>query len=162
MKAFRFVLIVFAFLCLLPIESALAGAEPIHDSGTFDIDEIIMNDCTGEEVHLTGTMMWKGIEIFTDSGLHKWGFQIRYQGVKGVGLTSGTIYQFNSGEHGYGTDVPLEESGIPYHYAAGWIQTIRLVSRGSIQNMVVRHHTVVTVSPNGYRVEIYDYEAVCK
>jgi hypothetical protein len=161
MKIFRVILFVMAFLSLLPLSSALAGAEPIHESGTFDVDEIVWNDCTGEDVHLTGTMMWTGHGVTTRSGVVQWGFQIRYQGVTGVGLTTGTKYLANSGEHGYGS--LIEDPDHPYHYAAGGINTVHLVSQGNSPNLKVSYRVHVTVTPDfHYHVEIFDYTAVCK
>jgi hypothetical protein len=47
MKIFRVILFVMAFLSLLPLSSALAGAE-IHESG-FEVDEIVWNDCISHD-----------------------------------------------------------------------------------------------------------------
>lgn len=162
MKTIRCIFFCIVLLSLLPLGNALAGVDAYHDRGTFTVDETFWNECTGEEVHLTGTMMWFSHGMVTSSGIMQWGFQARYQGVKGIGLTSGTIYQANSGEHGYGTTV-IENAILPYHYAAGGTYTTRLIAKGNQPDLVIRNRVRVTVTPDFiYRVEIYDFEAVCR
>lgn len=161
MKIFRFIIYSLALLSLLPLSSALAGVDGYHDRGTIPVDELLWNECTGEVVHLTGVLMWSSHEVVTNAGTMQWGFQTRYQGVTGVGETSGMSYQAISGEHGYGTTL-VEAVDLPYHYAAGGTMTTRLISKGDQPDLVIRNKVRVTVTPDFvYRVEIYDYEVVC-
>ncbi len=161
MKTFRILLIVVLLLCLQPAGSVLAATDSFHDSGSFDIDEDIWNECTGEYVHLTGSMMWINHGLVTKSGVVQWGFQNIYQNLSGVGLTSGIKYQGSGGEHGYGSAV--EDPEHPYHYAAGGTSTIRLVAQGRAPNMLIQSRIRVTVSPDGsWHGYIESYESVCK
>lgn len=91
----------------------------------------------------------------------KWSFQENYQGVSGVGLTSGITYRAISGNHGYGTTI--EGDQLPYHYAAGGNYKLRLVAQGKAPDLMVQNQVHVTVTPDfRYVVEIFDYTLVCK
>ncbi len=161
MKTLRFLLSALAILCLLPVGSAQAGAEVIHVGGQFEIDEILYNECNDEYVHLTGTMVWNGQLVQTSPGVYKWGFQENYQGVSGVGLTSGITYRGVSGNHGYGTTI--EGDKLPYHYAAGGNNKLLLIAKGKAPDLIERNQVHVTVTPDfRFVVEIFDHTLVCK
>jgi len=162
MKTLRVLVFLLAGLCLLNPGSALAKAETFHDSGRIPVDEILWNECTGEDVHLTGVMLWTNHGVVTSSGMLQWGFQTRYQGVSGLGLTSGTKYQATGGgEQGYGTAVADPDR--PYHYAAGRMFTIHLVAQGSASDLLIRAHGHLTVTPDFRWLAWIDrYELVCR
>ncbi|HSF82868.1 MAG TPA: hypothetical protein VLA49_16660 [Anaerolineales bacterium] len=147
---------------LLSAGSALAGAETFHDSGRIPIDETLWNDCTGEYVHVTGTILWTNHGVVTSTDILHWGFQNTYQGVSGIGETSGIKYQVTKGgEHGYGTAVADPDR--PYHYAAGSNYTLHMVAQGKAPNLVIRAQGHVTVTPNFHFVTHIDpWELVCR
>jgi hypothetical protein len=106
-------------------------------------------------------MVWNNHSVLTSSGVMQWNYQMNYQGVSGVGLTSGMRYRGIGGEHGSGSMVVSAEQ--PYHYAAGMIQTMHLVAQGEAENLRIKYHARVTVTPDfRYTVEIFDLESVCK
>lgn len=161
MKALRFFLAALAILCLLPVGQAQAGAQVEHVGGKIPIDEMLYNECNDEYVHLTGTMVWNGQLVETRPGVYKWGFQEIYQGVSGIGLTSGITYRGISGNHGYGS--LIEGDKLPYHYAAGQTYKLRLVAQGKAPDLMEQNQVHVTVTPDfRYVVEIFDHTLVCK
>lgn len=159
MKIFRILLIITVF-CLVPLGSALAGAQADIYNVRIPIDEVVYNECTGEEVHLTGMVHNMNRIIDSNNGNHIWGFQFKYQGVKGVGLDSGMTYNAVGGEQGFGSllDVPDR----PYHYTAGSTMLIKMVSQGKAPNMTIKAKVHVVVTPTHWTVDINRYELICK
>ena len=78
MKILRTVTFILMGFYLLSAGSALAGSETFHDSGRIPIDEMLWNDCTGEYVHVTGTMMWTNHGVVASTDILHWGFQNTY------------------------------------------------------------------------------------
>jgi hypothetical protein len=161
MKTFRFLLTAAVVLMLMPVWGAQAGAQVFNERGQVPVDEVVTNLCTGEDVHLTGTLMWVNHSVVTSPGVLQWNYQMNYQGVCGEGLVSGIQYRGIGGEKGSGTTVEGEE--IPYHYTAGGIYTLHLVAQGIAPDLKIKYHVRVVVTPDfKYTVEIFDYEIVCK
>ena len=161
MKILRILLFILIGLCLLDPANALASAEVYQDSGRIPVDEVLWNECTGENVHLSGIMLWTNHGVVTPSGILQWSFKTRYQGVIGVGETSGIKYQGISGEQGFGTAAADPE--LPYHYAAGRMFTIRLVAQGKAPDLVMKVKGRLTVTPDfKWLAYIDSYQLICK
>jgi hypothetical protein len=155
------ILLILAILCLVPVGSALARAQTDIYNVRIPIDEIMYNECTGEDVHLTGMVHNMNRIIDTSVGNHIWGFQFKYQGVKGIGLDSGMTYNAVGGEQGFGS--LLDDPDRPYHYTAGYIITMKLVSHGKAPDMTIKARVHVVVTPNyQWTVYINKYEVICK
>jgi hypothetical protein len=125
------------------------------------VDEIFYNECTGEEVHLTGEMHSINHFFGTVSGEYHWGFNNKYHGVKGVGLTSGIQYIATGGDQGYGTTVEVPDQ--PYHYAAGSVISFRLLGQGGASDLQIQANGHVVVTPDfRFVVWVDTYRAICK
>jgi hypothetical protein len=162
MKSLRVLGIVMILSCLLVTGSARAEVESFHDSGLIPVDVILWNECTGEDVHLSGSLRWINHGVVTNSGVLQWRFHNKYQGVTGIGLVSGIKYQAIGGdEQGYGTAVADPDR--PYHYAAGGMYTIHLVSQGNAADLLIKARGRLTVTPD-YRwlAHIESYQLICR
>ena len=122
-----------ALVCLSLVSSPLWAAT----STTIPFEAIRSGDCTGEDVELSGT-------IHLVSQLQSDGSevgQINYQGVSGVGLTSGTTYRASSVDH--------FRLGAPFPSDITSVRSVRLISPGAEDNLLVRFLFHITVNANG-------------
>jgi hypothetical protein len=120
-------------------------------STTIPLDAIRSGDCTGEDVELSGT-------IHLVSQLQSDGSEVghfNFQGVSAVGLTSGTTYRASSVDN--------------FHLAAPFpsditsVRSLRLISRGPEDNLLVRFLFHITVNAKGeITAEVEDVSIKCK
>lgn len=131
------------------------------DNEKIAVDEVVTlscaNDGKGEDVHVTGNL--HALIHTIVNGNH---FTTRYhfqpQGVKGTGLTSGTVYQLN-GESGE-TITGSFNNG---KYSRTSINNFRLVGQSTLDNYVVHENTHITINANGKTTIMTDnYSANCK
>lgn len=120
-------------------------------STTIPLDAIRSGDCTGEDVELSGT-------IHLVSQLQPDGSEVshfNFQGVSGVGLTSGTKYRASSVDH-----VRL---AAPFPSDITSVRSLRLISRGPEDDLLVRFLFHITVNANGeVTAEVEDVTSKCK
>ena len=120
-------------------------------STTIPLDAIRSGDCTGEDVELSGTIH---LVSQTQSGGDVVG-HFNYQGVSGVGLTSGTTYRSSTVDH--------FRLGAPFPSDITSVRSLRLISRGPEDNLLVRFLFHITVNANGeVTAEVKDVNMVCK
>lgn|GEM_PF-4044106 len=76
--------------------------QPFHatvqnDNGSENISSWLWDDCTDEQVNITGTMRWNNILVYrSDYGFSDWYINTvhaRLTNIKAVGATSGSSYQ---------------------------------------------------------------------
>ena len=119
-------------------------------STTIPLDFIRSGDCTGEDVELSG-------EIHLVSQLQSDGSEVghfNYQGVSGVGLTSGTTYRAST--------VDNFRLAAPFPSDITSVRTLHLISPGPEDNLLVRFLFHITVNANGETtVEIEDVDIEC-
>ena len=118
----------------LPI---LAQGGTAATSRMLPVDAIRSNDCTGEQVQLSGT-------IHLVSQLQADGTVVghfNYQGVTGAGLTSGTTFR--------ATTVDNFILRPPFPTDITSVRTFQLLGPGSGNNLLVHITTHVTVNANG-------------
>jgi hypothetical protein len=101
------------------------------------LDAITFNTCTGEEVELSGTIHLVSQTQSDGSVLG----HINYQGVSGVGLTSGTEYRASS--------VDNFRLGAPFPSDIHSVRSFRLVGRGTEDNLLVKFLFHITVNADG-------------
>jgi hypothetical protein len=120
-------------------------------STTIPLDGIRSGDCTGEDVELSGT-------IHLVSQLQSDGSEvghINYQGVSGVGLTSGTTYRASS--------VDNFRLAAPFPSDITSVRSLRLISPGPEDDLLVRFLFHITVNANGeITAEVEDVNIKCK
>jgi hypothetical protein len=119
-------------------------------STTIPLDGIRSGDCTGEDVELSGT-------IHLVSQLQSDGSEvghINYQGVSGVGLTSGTTYRSSS--------VDNFRLAAPFPSDITSVRSLRLISPGPEDDLLVRFLFHITVNANGeITAEVEDVNFEC-
>jgi hypothetical protein len=116
----------------VPIAEALGGSP------------ILFDDCTGEDVELSGDVHTL-IRTTVDSrgGIHV-GASFSASDVNGVGLSSGNTYQFHGNQNFEFNTQP------PYPYEATLLLTnFGLTSRGSDDNLAVTLYAHFTINANG-------------
>lgn len=94
-------------------------------------------DCSGEDVELSGTIHLVN-QLQADGSVIG---HFNYSDVKGVGLTSGTIYRANAVDNFRLSD--------PFPSSITSERNFRLLSRGSSSNLLVQAIYHITVTANG-------------
>jgi hypothetical protein len=120
-------------------------------STTIPLDGVRSADCTGEDVELSGT-------FHLVSQLQSDGSEvghINFQGVSGVGLTSGTKYRASS--------VDSFRLAAPFPSDITSVRSLRLISPGPEDNLLVMFLFHITVNANGETTaEIEDVNIKCE
>jgi hypothetical protein len=120
-------------------------------STTIPLDAIRSGDCTGEDVELSGTIH---LVSQTQSDGSEVG-HFNFQGVSGVGLTSGTTYRASAVDH-----VRL---GAPFPSDIHSVRSLRLISPGPEDNLLIKFLFHITVNANGeITAEVEDVNSECK
>jgi hypothetical protein len=140
----RFILpvgVLLSTFCLLSLAAPLSAAasQPTHLRFRFPIDRTV-DSCTGEQVAITGTAQEILYFQETSDSFH-FIDHINWQGVHGVGLTSGLRYQaINSVTftHNIGKGESLTFTG-----------TFMVVAQGLAPNLVAKAVLHLTVNANG-------------
>ncbi len=137
-----------AALVLLSLASAPLWAAT---STTIPLDFIRSNDCNGEQVKLSGT-------IHLVSQTQRDGSVVghfNYQNVSGVGLTSATTYRAST------VDTFRLEAPFPSDIHS--VRSLRLISPGPEDDLLVRFLFHITVNANGETTaEVEDVNIKCK
>lgn len=95
------------------------------------------NDCTGEQVELSGTIHLVSHQQSDGSVVG----HFNYQGVSGVGLTSGTTYRVSAVDH-----LRLQA---PFPSDITSVRSFRLIGQGTEENLLVDALLHITVDANG-------------
>jgi hypothetical protein len=106
-------------------------------STTIPLDAIRSGDCTGEDVELSGTIHLVS-QLQSDGSVVG---HINYQGVSAVGLTSGTKYRAST--------VDNFRLAAPFPSDITSVRTLRLISQGAEDNLLVSFLFHITVNANG-------------
>lgn len=72
-------------------EQTLSSTIPFKEKGWVELNDIVFNPCTNEELFLTGTITFM-VNLTLIGDRIRYGFRFHYSGVKGLGLTSGKKY----------------------------------------------------------------------
>ncbi len=120
-------------------------------STTIPLDAIRSGDCTGEDILLSG-------RIHLVSQLQSDGSEVghfNYQGVSGVGLTSGTTYRASTVDH--------FRLVAPFPSDITSVRSLRLISPGPEDDLLVRFLFHITVNANGeITAEVENVNIECK
>jgi hypothetical protein len=106
-------------------------------STTIPLDAIVFNNCTGEEVELSGT-------IHLVSQTQRDGSEVghfNYQNVSGVGLTSGTTYRAST--------VDTFRLKAPFPSDIHSVRSLHLIGQGTEDNLLLKVLFHITVDANG-------------
>jgi hypothetical protein len=137
-----------AGLVLLSLLSAPLWAAT---STTIPLEAIVFNNCTGEEVELSGT-------IHLVSQTQRDGSEVghfNWQHVSGVGLTSGTTYRAST------VDTFRLEAPFPSDIHS--VRSLHLISQGTEDNLLLKFLFHITVDANGeMRASIDDVSIQCR
>jgi len=138
----------------------MAGAEiGQHKAFKWQFDEtdnwLVPNECSGEDVLLTGTFHDQLHEVTDAAGGYHWVNHWRAQG-KGVGVPSGAQYIFKGGDqdptnpnHDGGSAV-LSEKGLRYAFTSTWY--MNLIGQGQVPDSRMRCIAHTTVDADGEMV----------
>jgi len=121
-------------LVLSPAGSALAASAT---SDQLPIYFLRSADCTNEVVEISGTIHMVNQTQADGSVIG----HFNYQNVRGLGLTSGNIYQVSAVD-----DIRV---GAPFPSSITSVQSFHLISRGSESNLLVQVLYHITVNANG-------------
>ena len=136
-----------------PAAPGSAQATTIHENVTVPINEVVVNPCTGEEIAFSGDAHVL-LHITTDAsgGTHVTS-QSNYQGVSGVGLTTGDVYRL------------IRQSGETSNTAGAEEITIvddtLIVGPGPGNNYMLRVLQHLTCNSNGCSVGFVNVELRC-
>jgi hypothetical protein len=106
-------------------------------STTIPLNAIRSNDCTDEQVQLSGTIHLVS-QTQRDGSIVG---HFNYQGVSGVGLTSGTEYR--------GSTVDNLRLSEPFPSDINSVSSFHLIGRGTEENLLVNVLFHITVDANG-------------
>jgi hypothetical protein len=152
-------LIVSLAVLLVAAVPAWASSNNSAVSLNFPYDAYLSNDCSGEGVHVTGTlhMVLRGS---TDPN-GRWHYLVHenYQNVTGIGLVSGAEYQV-SGSQNENLNWNFSFSGGQEAYTR--ISDVRLVMPGQEGNAILRTFIHVTVDANNVLVvDLDEVQLLC-
>jgi hypothetical protein len=117
---------------LVPLMASVAA-----DSRRLSLHFIRSNECTGEDVEITGTIHLVS-KAEPDGGIVG---HFNYQGVRAIGLTSGTEYRVSAVDH-----VHLSA---PFPSSIHSVQSFRMIAPGQAGDLHVRALMHITVTANG-------------
>jgi len=80
------------------IESSIKAATPFHESLDIVYDFVYSNDCTGEDIHITGKAQLT-FHGQINANRVSFSFHFNTQGLKAIGLTTGTNYVWHESDN---------------------------------------------------------------
>jgi hypothetical protein len=125
---------------------ALAGSAGARAETVTTVEQIPINFVTpgcGELIELSGTVHLVSHVTFDDAGGRHFVSQGNMQGVTGIGLTSGTVYQGTGVAHG---NFILPTGGV---IVSTYVSSFKLIGRGSTDNYLVQQVFHSTVNSTG-------------
>jgi hypothetical protein len=145
-------------LLVLTASPVMAEATTSTTSVIFPLDQLLVNPCTGETVHITGTLHWLGHITLDDTGRWHTRFQENHQNVVGVGLDSGAEYR-----------IPEAESTVViWRFLDPQVTTtdvvvVPFIAKGTDENALLQELVHVTVNANGeLTVDVDDVRLICQ
>jgi hypothetical protein len=147
----------FCLLCLLAASSAWAQkGTKASDNFSTPMNDIIANDCTGEEIKLSGAVHTQYNARETSDGFRAES-GTNYEGVSGVGVSSGRKYRL------VGSDRSVTDFRKPFPSRSTVVQTVRLISQGGAPNSSYKVQWHYTMDANGrLTAEVFKTEAECR
>lgn len=152
-----------ALFLLSSTGAALAQAETITDSERVPVDPAsVFVSCAaggaGEDVDLTGTLHVLSHTTITPNGDAFIKFHFQPQGVKGIGQTTGDVYEGTGVTQG---QTHLHADGLPF--TDTFINNFRIIGPGTGNNYLEQFVVHVTINENGeLTAEVSNITIVCK
>jgi hypothetical protein len=120
-----------------PLPASLAPSAAAATSNQLSLHFIRSNECTGEDVEITGTIHLVA-QTRPDGGIMG---HFNYQNVTGTGLTTGTRYRVSAVDH-----VQLAP---PFPSSVHSVRSFRMIAPGPDDDLIVHALTHITVTANG-------------
>jgi hypothetical protein len=144
---------------LLGPTRALAAAETFTVSQKFPINIVVFVPCAaggaGELVELTGDLHDLFHVTLTPNGGFRFSFVGNPQGVSGIGLTTGAMYQ--------GTGITRDNFGGRVGSEETFINNFRIIGQGPGNNYLVHEKLHITIHPDGTVTSFHDnFSVECK
>lgn len=109
-----------------------------------------------EYIQLSGTFHYLSHITYDNKGGAHGVFHTNYQGVSGVGLTTGTQYRATGGSH-----YSFTTRGLPY--TSTGTSNFGLIGRGQGTNFTVHYNYHITINANGELTgSVYNFRIACK
>lgn len=131
------------------------------ESTTTPFEDVIPNPCTGEDVLVSGSLHTVG-QVVQDAhgGFHISG-HYNFEGISGVGLSTGTIYHWTGGARinvHYGCG---DLCSPPFEETSG--SDFQLIGQGSTPDEQVHALTHITVNANGeLTADVQEFRMTCR
>lgn len=132
----------------------------LHKGGTNvvrePVDDIVYNDCTNEDVHLVGEVQYFSETRDDGAGGYHVNFHTNFY-LKGVGLSSGTQYIWNTENNGN------ENVSPPFPAMFSYTRTRHVVAQGKATNQHLTVRQQFTINANGdVTVDRYEFSLTCQ
>jgi hypothetical protein len=138
----------FAFLAALTFGSssiAVAQAETTTTNDTMPISAFVGSPCTGEAIDITGDLHVITHTTISESGGFHFTSHLNYQGVSGIGRTSGTTYRAtDAGSSTFNGSGDVSSANVITNEF-----TFELISQGPDDNFRIKGLFHTTVDANG-------------
>jgi hypothetical protein len=139
----------------LSAASAQKGTR-VSENFSTPMSDSIANDCTGEEVKLSGEVHTQYSARETAEGFRAES-GTNYEGVSGVGVNSGRKYRL------VGSDRSVTDFRRPFPSRSTVIQTVRIISQGGAPDAHYRVQWHYTIDANGrLTADVFKTEIECR
>jgi hypothetical protein len=127
-------------LCNLP---AQAQAQVIHDHEVFALNFVDFSACSGEFIHFTGAVIFRSTTTIDAQGILHVRFTANDASVRGIGMTSGTIYRRVGATH----QSIREDGGAPVN--GTFTNSYSFIGQGQTANQILVENGHFTVNAQG-------------
>jgi hypothetical protein len=157
MRKFRYVGLALVLLFVLTAVPVMAGANIIQQYAdewefTWDDNWLVLNECSGEYVHVAGVFHDQLLEVEDANGGHHWVNHWRAVG-RGYGVDSLARYVYQGGDqdpanpnHNGGSDIGNTQ-GLHFSHTSTWY--LNLIGQGRAENYLMSCHVHETIDANG-------------
>jgi len=142
MKKVFFFLFLFASILLMSSTKNTAPPVPFNEQTFFPIDDYVWSDCAEESIHITGQIHIDVHGVINNNRIN-FGVHDNYQGLTGVGETSGNLYA------GSGSYSDVYNGNFTGSYTESTNSSVRFNTAGGGNNLVMTIHANTTVNANG-------------
>ncbi len=139
-------------LVILAVVGALAA--PVNAQASTTVERVTFEDtfplCNGDPIHLSGTLLAVFTETATPSGGEVLAFHFQPQGVTGVDLVTGTVFQAG------GLTRDLIVNSPPGGSTETFVNRFHIQATGGAESYLVSGLFHVTVTPDGTVTVYFD------
>ena len=139
-------------LVILAVVGALAA--PVNAQASTTVERVTFEDtfplCNGDPIHLSGTLLAVFSETATPSGGEVLAFHFQPQGVTGVDLVTGTVFQAT------GLTRDLIVNSPPGGSTETFVNRFHIQATGGAESYIISELFHVTVTPDGTVTVFFD------